>query len=329
MATPCPEVTADSLATTSLFRNVDLDFLIDRLSKCERRHLAPGETLLQEGMENRSLYVVLAGVLQARIRVNTDDEQATLTSELGAGDCVGEMSVIEESPATATVVAKQATWLLEIPRELIWTLVDHTTFVSRNLLYILAGRLRRGNLTLSAHHNEINRLHQLVHHDVLTGVQNRRWFDEQLELAVAQFHRTGEALSLIALDIDHFKQFNDRYGHAAGDLVLCAVATAIDTAAAEAADLARTGGEEFALILPACNRAQAGALAEQLRAAVEGLGALEYQGQSMAPVNISLGAAELQDGEPIASFMARTDGALYAAKASGRNRVCLAELPRV
>lgn len=312
-----PEVTIETLESTSLFRNVDLDFLIDRLEKCQRRQVSAGEVLIEEGQENTTLYVVLSGRLQARLRV---DSVAGLVSDVAAGDCVGEMSVIDGRPATASVQAVENSWLLELPQALIWTLVDRTTFVSRNLLYILAGRLRMGNLTIGTSHEEITRLHEVVHRDALTGLRNRRWFDEHLELAIEQELRTGEPLSLILLDIDHFKRFNDAHGHAAGDEVLRRVAAAIDTVVGQG-EGARSGGEEFAVILQNTAIDTAAATAERIRVAVETLGTVHFEGRALPPVTVSLGVARLGAGEAAAEFAHRTDKALYEAKDQGRNRV--------
>ena len=312
-----PVLTEAALGNTSLFRNVDLEFLFDRIEKCRRRAVAAGEVVIAEGEANKVLFIVLSGRLSARLQGEHGGEAVT---GLAAGDCVGEMSVIDGRPATATVVAEEPSWLLEIPAELIWTLIDRTTFVSRNLLYILAGRLRRGNLTISAGHEEISRLHTVVHKDALTGLRNRRWFDEQLDLALEQQRRTGEPLSLLLMDIDHFKRFNDTWGHPAGDAVLRRVAGAIGQSASGGM-AARSGGEEFAVILPGLDEAAASAVAESVRAAVEALGAVEYDGAELPPVTVSVGVARLHGGETAASFIQRADMALYAAKDAGRNCV--------
>lgn len=314
----CPEITETSLSASSLFRNVDLDFLIDRLQRCERRYLEPDECLIQEGQKNATLYIVLSGNLQAKL-CGSDD--SCVVTELGVGDCVGEMSVLDDRPATATVTASAPTWLLEIPRDLIWTLIDRTTYVSRNLLYVLAGRLRRGNLTLRENRDELSRLAVEVHTDPLTGLRNRRWFDEHLLLAIEQCERQGDELSIIALDIDHFKTFNDDWGHQVGDTVLRQVAADLVKTAGEKSHVARTGGEEFTIIVEDLGEANAAALANKLRKAVAAAPPLTANGQTIPQITISLGVTEWQSGQSVNSLCASADRALYMAKDAGRNCV--------
>lgn len=168
----------------------------------------------------------------------------------------------------------------------------------------------------------VNRLEHLSLVDPLTGLANRRAFDEALEVELARSRRTGEPMSLVMLDVDHFKRFNDTFGHLAGDRALAAVATRL-TATARREDWAcRVGGEEFAVLLPGADRRAAAEVAERLRLAVEGMRLAE------GPITISLGVASgvgVRDGE---ALVAEADGLLYEAKRLGRNRVVVADGPR-
>ena len=155
--------------------------------------------------------------------------------------------------------------------------------------------------------------------DGLTGLTNRRVFDETLARELRRAERDASQVSLVMLDIDHFKHLNDTYGHQVGDDVLRAIATALDTNS-RAFDLpARYGGEEFAIILPGCGADEAAALGERLRrAATADVGC--------APVTASAGVATYPlhaldaDG-----LLAAADAALYRAKREGRDRLCAAE----
>lgn len=165
--------------------------------------------------------------------------------------------------------------------------------------------------------------------DALTSLANRGHFDQRLQLEWARAARNGEALSLILLDVDHFKKFNDRYGHPAGDACLRAVADALALRARRSTDLvARVGGEEFAVLLPHTHADGAQQAAEQLRAAVAALG-IPHGGSDTAPhVTISIGVASCQPVPPVSaggtqSLVERADQALYVAKSQGRNRVHL------
>lgn len=156
--------------------------------------------------------------------------------------------------------------------------------------------------------------------DPLTGMRNRRAFYELGELAVQQAARSGRPLSVVILDLDHFKQVNDAHGHATGDEVLRALAGAI-TATARASDVSgRVGGEEFAIALPDTNVDEAAVLAERMRRRVSELAI--PRGAAVLRVTASFGVAQYAGaGQSLDALLAAADGALYEAKAAGRNRV--------
>ncbi|CCQ74977.1 diguanylate cyclase [Magnetospira sp. QH-2] len=160
--------------------------------------------------------------------------------------------------------------------------------------------------------------------DALTGIANRRRFDEFFEFAWHQATRSSLPLSLILIDIDHFKLYNDHYGHAQGDDCLVAVARAIDDVIGRSTDLAaRFGGEEFACVLCDTSVEGAIALAEQVRLAVAALGEEHVKSQTADHVTVSVGLATCipsRDGD-MAQFFKAADSFLYAAKHQGRNRV--------
>jgi diguanylate cyclase (GGDEF)-like protein len=160
----------------------------------------------------------------------------------------------------------------------------------------------------------IETLHRISTLDGLTEVANRRHFDDTLVLEWRRAARNGQPMSLLMLDIDFFKPFNDKHGHQAGDEVLRRVAQVLRESVHRAADLvARYGGEEFIVLLPETGEEQARAIAELLRARIEESGL----------VTASLGVATqvpARDGQP-EELMKRADEALYAAKRAGRNRV--------
>ncbi|MCI1013436.1 GGDEF domain-containing protein [Herbaspirillum sp. C7C2] len=165
--------------------------------------------------------------------------------------------------------------------------------------------------------------------DGLTGAINRRYFDELLELEVARFGRSGGALSLLMIDVDHFKKYNDNYGHVAGDQCLQKVATAIAEAARREVDVvARYGGEEFAVLLPACGRAGATVVAERICAAVRAL-AITHPSSEDGVVGVSVGISSIESDKGF-TFQPReivevADKALYVAKENGRGRAVYRE----
>jgi len=158
---------------------------------------------------------------------------------------------------------------------------------------------------------------RLASTDGLTGVSNRRVFDETLHREAARSARTGEPLSLVLLDVDHFKGVNDRHGHQVGDDVLRHVGRALSAVGRGSDLIARYGGEEFAVLLPACDGAEAVAVAQRLRAGVAA--------GAPVPITASAGIATLGAGSPTPeALVGAADGALYEAKAAGRDRAVLA-----
>jgi diguanylate cyclase (GGDEF)-like protein len=163
--------------------------------------------------------------------------------------------------------------------------------------------------------------------DMLTGVNNRRFFDQRLEEEIARVMRSGECLSCLFLDIDHFKRINDGYGHQAGDLVLVAVAHCIRTQLRNNDVLARYGGEEFVALLAVASESDAHDVAERIRRKVEAAEIKQGGGQRIA-VALSIGIATLDPSrlkgrsvQPARELLAIADQALYRAKNAGRNRV--------
>ena len=167
------------------------------------------------------------------------------------------------------------------------------------------------------------RLAQLAVTDGLTGLYNHRHFHERLALEVERSERSGLALSLLMLDVDHFKQFNDTHGHPAGDEVLRQLARVLaDTRRANDV-VARYGGEEFAVILVDTPKFTAAKVAERVR---ERINAHDFTdaAQKAGPITVSFGAATFpEDGSDAEALVRAADTALYAAKRAGRNRVVL------
>ncbi|MET3926853.1 GGDEF domain-containing protein [Devosia sp. 2618] len=153
--------------------------------------------------------------------------------------------------------------------------------------------------------------------DPLTGVGNRRRFYEGTDRDLARSRRDGSPISIVMMDIDHFKRLNDQFGHEKGDAALVAVAETCSARLRETDLFCRWGGEEFIALLPLCSLADAIRLADALRAGVE---AIRLKGVSTG-LTISLGVAEIGPKESLSEAIARADELLYQAKAAGRNIV--------
>jgi diguanylate cyclase (GGDEF)-like protein len=160
--------------------------------------------------------------------------------------------------------------------------------------------------------------------DPLTGLYNRRYLQEALEREIRRAKRSHRSLGLIILDLDHFKRFNDTFGHIAGDMVLRSVAEFIQTKVREEDVVCRYGGEEFLLILPEISRPDLSQRAEQLRLGLQSL-TINYNEEILDSITGSLGVAVYPDHGATAELLFQTaDTALYHAKQRGRNRVVVA-----
>ncbi len=154
--------------------------------------------------------------------------------------------------------------------------------------------------------------------DPLTGIANRRAFDEHLGRRLAEWKRHRRPFCLAMLDVDHFKRFNDEHGHLAGDQVLCAVAKTMSQTVREMDLAARYGGEEFAVLMPDTSLQDGCGAAERVREAIQNA-ATQFEGVELR-VTASIGLAEVLSGNDAAALIQRADSALYASKKAGRNR---------
>ncbi len=193
-------------------------------------------------------------------------------------------------------------------------------FISKPLNAAVVRARVRTHLTLK---KQSDLLRAMTLTDVLTGVANRRCFDESLNREWRRCERAGDSVGLIMADIDHFKLFNDYYGHQAGDACLLTVAATLRECARRASDIvARYGGEEFAVLLPQETLDGANMVAEKILDSVRGL-AIPHAGSLCAPhVTISLGVAVMAPSGEISpsAVVAAADARLYEAKAAGRDR---------
>ncbi len=179
------------------------------------------------------------------------------------------------------------------------------------------GKLRAMTATLSARSET---LEQAALTDSLTGMQNRRYFDDALREYLEEFERIGKPVGLMVLDLDHFKSVNDTHGHDVGDEVLRAVANCLKDMTRYHDVVARLGGEEFAVVAPNMDNDLLIKLAERIRRAIAALAIVS--GNIRLKITTSVGLAVWDGKESADQFYRRADAMLYQAKRLGRNRVC-------
>jgi diguanylate cyclase (GGDEF)-like protein len=183
------------------------------------------------------------------------------------------------------------------------------------------GEMRNLFEAISGHYQE---LEHWARFDPLTGVANRRYFAEMVEAEMIRSSRYGRPLSILMMDIDHFKEVNDAYGHHAGDRVLQALCETCKIVLREVDVVSRWGGEEFAILLPETSSAIATQVAERLRDAIEST-VVSLETHSPIHFSVSIGcASRISKDDSMDTVLNLADKALYDAKRTGRNRVCVA-----
>ena len=193
----------------------------------------------------------------------------------------------------------------------------------------LEDELQRSSLEVTELRTQLDHVRKESLTDPLTNVQNRKAFDHALADAMESSNETGSPLSLLMCDIDHFKTFNDTWGHQTGDHVLRLVAACLSENVKGRDTVARYGGEEFGVVLSHTALEQAMLLAEQIRQHVERKKLVKKStGDILGMLTVSIGVAQFAKGESAADFIRRADAGLYAAKRAGRNRVIGEKDPR-
>lgn len=313
------DIDVNDLAQLAFFRGVNLNEIARTLAGCAVRTLAPNTLLIAPGMTNDRLYVLLEG----RMRVYAGDANSVPSAELKAGDCIGELSLFDREPTSAFVVAADTVKLLAIDEPTFWLLIDSSHGMARNLLFVLAQRLRR-NRDADEQYIPQDRCNSETAPDVLTGLNDCSRLNEHLPLAVGDAVRGKRPLSLVMLDIDRFKHANDRYGRANGDEILRAIARMLAHSVRPSDFVARHRGGQFIAVLPNTPINRAALVAERLRKAIADTVISGVEGIRLPSVTISLGIAQWRAPQDAQTLLGEADAALYRAKTQGRNCICIA-----
>ena len=301
-----------------LFRGVRPDDVQELLQRCDRCDIASGEQLLSPGEKNDNVYVVLSGSLS--VHVGSIDTPVLAT--INPGECVGEMSIIEDRDPSAFVLGAEATHLLEIHRSVLWEMVNASHDFSKNLLVLLSERVRSHNQVIADSFGELRKFERHANTDALTGLSNRHAMNDKFSNALNRCVKDENPIALIMIDVDNFKQFNDMFGHVAGDRALSAVAAILKKQFRPRDLLVRYGGDEFAVLLPEVDMELATTIANRVRAAVSGDTEASDDSLIQVPIQISMGVACLKKDGNLTTIIRDADAALYRAKNAGRNVVC-------
>lgn len=291
-----------------LFQNVAAHSLRQVLREFTAYDLEQGEVLLSPFDRNQYLYLVVRGALQ--VYLGSLDNQPMST--LGVGDCAGEISFIDHEHPSAYVVAAEPSTVLRLHREALLKLFQQSPQMMQNLLELLCERVRGGNRVILDTEQNANV-------DTLTGLYNRRWLEHVYARESTRCAFNGQPLCLLMLDVDHFKAYNDRHGHLAGDYALCLVAHTLRNQLRPKDSMSRFGGEEFVILLPDIALDEARRIGERLRASLDQISSFYSPVGVLPGVTVSIGLTEMDPRDDLKSLIARADQALYDAKMRGRN----------
>ncbi len=309
-----------AIDSIQLFQGADQAVVRKLVAPCPVVHVAAGQPLRTDG---RALYVVLRGALSVGADIRTYTNDGSISKVL-PGECVGEQTVVDEDASLSAITALEDADVLAIDAQTVWKLIDESNGTARNLLRLLSFRIRAANAQLRRRQKVGEFYRQMSMVDGLTGLYNRAWLNELLPQLVGQAHGVEQPLSLIMVDLDHFKKFNDSHGHLAGDQALRAAAQAISNALRPSDFAVRYGGEEMMVLLPDTGADVAAVVAERLCDRIRQSVIFHDMRLPMPHITASLGVASLAAGQDEQALIACADAALYRAKEAGRNRVVAA-----
>jgi diguanylate cyclase (GGDEF)-like protein len=287
------------------------------LQSCGRQDLQAGELLLSPDAKNEYVFIVLSGSLN--VHVGSVDTPVLVTMDVGA--CVGEMSIIEDRDPSAYVIGAEDSHLLQIHQSVLWEMVNASHEFAKNLLVVLSERVRSHNRVIADSFGELKKFERHATTDALTSLANRHAMQESFPAEIEYCSRKKKPITMMMIDVDNFKQFNDMFGHIAGDRALSAVSKILRAQFRPRDLLVRYGGDEFAVLLPGTNKQQALEVGERVREAVSGNSHDGSDSLIQIPVKISMGVAELDPETDLDTLIRAADAALYRAKNAGRNVV--------
>jgi diguanylate cyclase (GGDEF)-like protein len=320
-ATSLPAFSADDAVRLGFLAAAEAPALEPLLQQCRQLQVEAGKVVLEGNASNSSAFVVLEGELA--VKLQPSDPQSI--GAVQPGELVGEGSALTGNLTSAWVIASTPARLLLLERQVLLELAGSSHHFAYRLLVTVCERLYSSNQKALSSDVESKDYRQKAFFDQLTGLKNRAWLNHHLAELLAAQAQSDTGLHFFMVDIDHFKRFNDTWGHAIGDRVLVEVGQALEAATRPGDHVVRLGGEEILVLADHLSTpAQAAAVGERLRLAVESR-QVSVEGQN-APltVTISIGAARFSPRENSDATLERADQALYRAKQAGRNRVELA-----
>jgi len=304
---------SEEIAQTRLFDDIGADAL-ERLSElCSVIEVNAGQVVIEPGKNDTAVYVVLAG----RLNVHEASVDQPPCASVEAGECAGAMSIIEGRERTTLVSADMASRLLVVPKDMMWSLMNTSHAMARNMLYSLSGRSRVDSTAIKNSLRAQTDFEKMALVDNLTGLHNRRWLDQSFRRQVVRSLYDDQPITIVMIDVDQFSDYCNANGHLSADRALRTVALILNDKLRPGDLLARFGSDTFAVLLPDTNLINTFTVAERLRRAVAEAKIADAPG--LPSVTVSMGYTQLVAGDTIEDMLERADAALRLAKGAGRN----------
>jgi len=292
-----------------IFEGVEFGSIIGLLEDCPIQKLKQDDVLLNRGEANHFLFLILSGRLRVHLELSVDP-----VTVLGPGEVVGELSLIDGQPTSAYVVADDDCRVLALNEKTLWSLVEASHIVARNLLFVLSRRLRHGDsIILTSQQLQREYAHYAVI-DALTGLYNRSWLDTMLGRQMERSKKGALPLSMLIMDVDYFRQYNLTHGNLAGDRALHTVASTLRDSMRPGEMLARYGEDEFIALLPELDAATAHNLGKRVRQAVARMKIYSLDQHPLPSVTLSIGVAQMGEEDTPETMIAAAHTALSKAR---------------
>ncbi|MFQ5929877.1 MAG: diguanylate cyclase [Acidobacteriota bacterium] len=305
-----------------LFKDVDLEAIQGLLKNCSVREVKQGDVVIHAGQPNRFLYLLLSGRLRVHLKLALDP-----IAVLEPGEVVGEISLIDGQLTTAYVVAHADCRLLVIDEKVMWSLVDSSHAVARNLLFVIARRLRHGNTLIMSSQQLERDYERYAVVDALTGVYNLRWLKNILGRHIERSRKGGWAFSLLLFDVDDFKRYNEANGSLAGDRVLYTTARTLRERMRPGEMIVRYGGDEFIVLLPDTDVSKGQQVSDRVRQALSETRIYSADKNPLPSITVSVGVAQMTADDTPDALIEAADAALTYARERGGNQVFAAARP--
>lgn len=306
------------VANNELFKDAPEEVIIRIVAEATPLALSSGEVLLSPMRDNHHVFLLLSGTLA----LHFDSLDSPEIRELPTGVSVGEMSIIDDEPPSAYIVAKTDCRVLPLHRDTLKRLIAETSPVTSNLLRLMTKWINANTRRIVQDRLRIRELTDHANIDGLTGLYNRRWLDNTLARLLEQTRKDSMPFTILFIDVDNFKPYNDTHGHESGDRALIALSEVLKTTSRPYDFPTRYGGEEFLILLQNTEAEIGIRIAERLRQAVEEKSVVSSDGTPLPGITISIGLATSEADSTPKSLIAAADSRLYQAKRTGRNRLC-------